>query len=254
MCIRDSTYTNVIQDYGDENYTAMLTTFKIAGYVLEQNYATPINGANVSAENGGGQWTIRYGGGSDITDVNGYYEVVVDYNWSGKIRPTKYTYGFTPANIDYNNVIADQNNQNYNGKSLPFSISGYIKNGCNVPIKGVEVTASAGGNSDITDVNGFYKVWVDYNWSGTVTPTKKHYTFNPNWRPYINVMDDVIDQNYTATNIYDLDCDGSIGFGDIRIISENWLDGPDLPGDFYKDEDGIVNFLDFADFAKVWGD
>ena len=133
-------------------------------------------------------------------------------------------------------------------------ISGYIENFCEVPIKGVLVDANNGGGLDITDANGFYEVWVDSNWSGTVTPSKAHYTFDPNSNAYAYVLDDVIDQNYTATNIYDLDCDGSIGFGDLGIISENWLDGPDLPGDFYKDEDDIVNFLDFADFANVWGD
>ncbi len=133
-------------------------------------------------------------------------------------------------------------------------ISGYIENFCEVPIKGVLVDANNGGGLDITDANGFYEVWVYSNWSGTVTPSKAHYTFDPNSNAYAYVLDDVIDQNYTATNIYDLDCDGSIGFGDLGIISENWLDGPDLPGDFYKDEDDIVNFLDFADFANVWGD
>jgi hypothetical protein len=247
-----NTYTNVTQDYGDQNYIATLKTFVISGYVLEQNYATPINDVNVSAENGGGPWTSRYGGGSWLTDANGYYEVVVDYNWSGKVTPTKYTYGFTPANIDYNNVIADQNNQNYNGKPLPFIISGYIKNGCDVPIAGVLVDANNGGGQRTTDANGYYEVWVDYNWSGTVTPTKGHHTFNPGEMVYVDVLANQTEQNYQATNIYDLDCNGSIGFGDIRIISENWLNGPYLPGDFYKDEDDIVNFLDFAEFAKHW--
>jgi hypothetical protein len=247
-----NTYTNVIEDYSDQNYIATLMTFKIAGYVLEQNYATPINDVNVSAENGGGTWTSRYGGGSWPTDANGYYEVVVDYNWSGKVTPTKYTYVFTPANTDYNNVIADRNNQNYNGKSLPFAISGYIKNGCNVPMAGVLVEANNGGGQDTTDVNGFYKVWVGYNWFGTVTPTKEHHTFNPGEMVYVDVLADQTEQNYQAANIYDLDYDCSIGFGDIRIISENWLDGPDIPGDFYKDEDNIVNFLDFAEFAEHW--
>jgi hypothetical protein len=51
---------------------------------------------------------------------------------------------------------------------------------------------------------------------------------------------------------YDLDLNGSIGLGDLRIMSGNWLNGPDLPGDFYKDGDEIVNFLDFAKFASAW--
>ena len=247
-----STYTNVNQSYSDMNYTATLITFAIYGYVREQNDVTPISDVNVSAENGGGQWTSRYGGGSRLTDANGYYEVVVDYNWSGKVTPTKYAYGFTPADINYNNVIADQNNQNYNGKPLTFSISGYIKNGCNIPISGVLVDANNGGGQDTTDANGYYEVLVNYNWSGTVTPSKALYTFDPNSMSYVNVLGDIADQNYVAHNIYDLDYDCYIGWGDVAIISENWLDGPDLPGDFYKDEDDIVNFLDFAEFANHW--
>jgi hypothetical protein len=86
-----------------------------------------------------------------------------------------------------------------------------------------------------------------------VTPSKAHYTFDPNDNAYVDVLDDVTDQDYTADNIYDLDCDGSIGLGDVEILCDYWLDiGTGLPGDFYEDE--TVNFLDFADFASVWGD
>jgi unsaturated chondroitin disaccharide hydrolase len=60
-------------------------------------------------------------------------------------------------------------------------------------------------------------------------------------------------KRYEAYNIYDLDGDGSIGFGDVKIIGENWLKiGEDIPGDFYKDKTNTVNFLDFAEFAQVW--
>jgi lysophospholipase L1-like esterase len=51
--------------------------------------------------------------------------------------------------------------------------------------------------------------------------------------------------------LYDLDGDGSIGYGDVAIISENWLKtGSDIPGDF--DKNNIVNFLDFAEFGLAW--
>jgi hypothetical protein len=30
------------------------------------------------------------------------------------------------------------------------------------------------------------------------------------------------------------------------------MSGPNVPGDIHKDQDNIVNFLDFADFAPVW--
>ncbi|GAH80880.1 unnamed protein product, partial [marine sediment metagenome] len=167
----------------------------------------------------------------------------------------KSSYTFEPNSIEYFNVTEDkQEQQDYIGTLLTYTITGYIKNSCEVPIAGVVVDANNDGGSDITDVNGYYEVWVDYNWPGTVTPSKAHYTFEPNSTPYTGVLADQTDQDYVATNIYDLDCDGSIGYGDVAIMCGNWLDDPDLPGDFYKDEDDIVNFLDFADFGNVWGD
>ncbi|MCX5634538.1 MAG: M6 family metalloprotease domain-containing protein [Planctomycetota bacterium] len=246
-------YNNVVTNEVND-YTATLSTFAIAGHVLNSDGITPISDVNVSAENGGGQWTSRYGGWFDKTDANGYYKVVVDYNWSGTVAPTKYAYAFDEPNILYTNVLADHNNQDYTGRLLTFTISGYVRNNdCNIPIKGVEVTANNGGNLTATDANGFYEVWVNYNWSGTVTPAKNYYTFDPNSKTYSNVLGDIAVQNYVANNIYDLDCDGSIGFGDLAIMCENWLMmGQDIPGDFYKDDDNIVNFLDLADFAVVW--
>ena len=122
-----------------------------------------------------------------------------------------------------------------------------------MPIEGVAVSADSGGGRGATDVNGLYEVWVDYNWSGTVTPTKQNYTFEPNQMSYVNVLTDQFDQNSVASNVYDLDCDCSIGWGDVRVMAENWLQtGVNIPGDFYKDEADTVNFLDFAKFAESW--
>jgi len=133
----------------------------------------------------------------------------------------------------------------------PVSITGFIKNECNVPIEGVLVDADNGGGQDTTDINGFYEVVVDYNWSGTITPGKKRYTFDPNMTGYVNLQADAQDQNYIAVNIYDLDCSSSIDLGDLAVMTDNWLmTGYGIPGDFFADE--IVNFLDFAEFAIVY--
>jgi len=243
-------YTNVVADEVND-YTATLKTFNISGYVLGLDLITPISDVNVSAENGGGPWTTKYGGGSGITDANGYYKVTVDYNWPGKVTPAKYAYAFEPNSIAYTNVVADQNDRNYTGKLLSFAISGYIRNDCDVPIKDVLVSADNGGNAVTTDSNGYYEVWVPYNWSGTVTPGKLYYTFTPVDKAYINVLSDQMNQNYLATNIYDLDCNGFIGYGDLAIMCGNWLSStPGALGNLNGDD--IVNFLDFAEFAEVW--
>jgi hypothetical protein len=135
--------------------------------------------------------------------------------------------------------------------TLIYKITGYIKNACKIPIAGVVVDANNGGSSDITDADGHYEVWVGNNWSGIVTPSKAYYTFEPNSKAYTNVLEDKTDQSYLADNIYDLDCDSLISWGDVAVMSDNWLEtGEGIPGDF--NNDGIVNFLDFAEFAQIW--
>jgi lysophospholipase L1-like esterase len=233
-------------------YNALVDYFSrvdctIYGYVVELDGNTPVEGVLIQTDDN----DIN-----SVTDANGYYELMADYGWSGTATPTKEGYTFEPNSRYYEDVNRDYTaDQNYTGNKLDFRITGYIKNECNVPIGGVLVDANNGGDKNITDVNGCYEVWVDYKWSGTVTPSKNHYTFEPNSMSYANVLGDIADQNYVANNIYDLDCDGTIGYGDVAVISENWLQTEEgIPGDFYKDETNTVNFLDFADFANVWGD
>jgi len=46
----------------------------------------------------------------------------------------------------------------------------------------------------------------------------------------------------------DLDSDGFIGWGDVKVMSQYWLDIN--PGDI--NGDGIVNFKDLAEFGLAW--
>ena len=65
------------------------------------------------------------------------------------------------------------------------------------------------------------------------------------------MLADIADQNYTADSIYDLDCSGNIGWEDISIIAQNWLQNDEvMSGGFIID--GNIDFLDFAEFACVW--
>jgi hypothetical protein len=247
-------YENAVGD-PNANYMATLDTFIISGYVVDAGTLSPLADVLVSPDNDGGPFTSKYYGGADVTDANGFYEVRVDYDFSGDVVPSKYAYAFEPNSITYANVtghIAEPNH--YAGTLLTYTITGYIKNACEVPIQDVLVQASSGGTSDTTDPNGFYEVWVDYNFSGTVTPSKQNTTFDPNTIAYTAVLSDQAGQDYVATNAYDLDCSGWIDVGDLGILCNNWLTvGPDVPGDFHKDPNDIVNLPDFAVFSTVWG-
>jgi len=132
-------------------------------------------------------------------------------------------------------------------------IAGCISEPNGTPVEYVLVSADPNGGSDITDSNGCYEVLVSYGWSGTVTPREDGHLFKPFKRTYSNVTTDLLGQDYEDISIYDLDIDGLIGWGDVAVIRENWLvTGPNVPGDFHKDEDDIVNFLDFAEFGLAW--
>ncbi|MBN1392538.1 MAG: hypothetical protein JW947_07025 [Sedimentisphaerales bacterium] len=137
---------------------------------------------------------------------------------------------------------------------VSYIISGYISEPNEMPVEGVLVSADSNGGydvNDITDVNGYYEVRVPSRWSGTVTPIKNGNLFAPSQQTYSNVITDCLEQNYQDISNYDLDDNGSIGWSDVEVICDNWLDvGTNIPGDIYKDD--IVNFLDFAEFAQVW--
>ncbi|MBN1788193.1 MAG: CotH kinase family protein [Sedimentisphaerales bacterium] len=243
-------YSDVVGDFND-NYIATLDTFIISGHITESNLA-PLADILVMPDSNGGTFTAKYyGGGYDITDVNGYYEVIVDYNWTGDVAPSKYAYAFEPRSTAYVNVADDYNVQDYIGTLMTYRITGLIKNACDEPMADIFVDANNLSAPDTTDVNGFYEVWVDNDWSGTVMPIHPYYSFDPNIQIYTNVLADVPDQNYTATNIYDLDFDCRLTYTDISVIADNWLvAGPNVPADFIDDD--ILNFLDWTEFSQAW--
>jgi hypothetical protein len=65
-------------------------------------------------------------------------------------------------------------------------------------IGGVTLTFTDGTVKHVTSAsNGSYSIFVPYNWSGTVKPTKTGYTFSPANRTYTNVTANKTSQNYT---------------------------------------------------------
>jgi hypothetical protein len=65
--------------------------------------------------------TLSYDDGGPMAataESSGKYTFTVSYNWSGKVTPSKAGYTFTPASIEYTNVLADQTGQNYTATSV----------------------------------------------------------------------------------------------------------------------------------------
>ncbi len=174
------TYSNVTADILNQNFTPYQP--KISGYIRKTD-GTSLIGATITASNGGG---------SDITDANGYYEITVPYDWSGTVSASLAGYGFTDKS--YSNVTTDQVNQDFTGYQP--KISGYVRKSDGTALSEVSITSTNGGGNTTTNASGYYEIIVPYGWSGTISASLVGYGFNP--RIYTNVTIDRINQNFTG--------------------------------------------------------
>ncbi len=174
------TYTNVVADQTAQNYTASAITYTISGNA-------GVAGATLSYTDGTSK--------TATSDSDGNYSFTVSYNWSGTVTPSLAGYTFSPTNLSYTNVLADQTDQNFTATQV-FTISG------NVGVAGATLSYTDGTPKTATSASdGSYSFIVSYNWSGTVTPSLAGYTFSPANISYTNVLADQTAQNYTASAI-----------------------------------------------------
>jgi len=181
------------RSYGEvEDYTVTVVPagVTISGHI-ETGGSSGIEGVLVSASTGE----------TDTTSASGYYELELDYDWSGSITPTKTGWTFSPTERNYSNVTSDITNADFTGTPLPAPVvSGYIKTEGDDGIEGVEVTGTNGMGSTFTDGDGYYELTAPGNpWSGTITPIKQHWGFIPAYIDYVNLGSDATNQNYTGT-------------------------------------------------------
>lgn len=183
-------FNNVVADSSGNNFTAQAVTPIISGRVT----------------NGGGQGIsgvlMTFSGvGTTVTDNQGYYAFAVTFGWSGSVTPSKTGYVFQPASRSYTPVGADQPNQDYVGAAIQTVISGQVTDQNGNPLAGVELSFSHISNTILTGSNGLYSQAVSYGWSGTVTPFKEGYTFEPSSRQYTAVISSKDQQDFVATAV-----------------------------------------------------
>ena len=137
-------------------------------------------------------------GESAVTDNDGFYQLVVNENWSGTITPGKEGYRFSPASWSYSLLNADQPGKDYTA-ILCRTISGYVKERGQA-LAGVTL-AVIPGETTFTDGTGRYQIAVDQGWSGTVTPVAPGYQFSPQNRIYEHIALDQPAQDYSVGSI-----------------------------------------------------
>ena len=197
-------YTNVTSDLGNEDYQATLMTFTISG-------TTGMDGVEMNGLPG-----------NPVTGSDGTYSATVDYGWSGTVTPTREGYKFTPAYQTYTPVTKNQTNQNYTAAEITFTVSG------SAGAPGVVMNGLP--NNPISGKDGTYSAIVKYGFTGTVTPTKEGYEFNPPSMQYADTISAQTNQDYIAT-LLSYTISGTTGLAGVEIKG--------LPGNPVTDENGF---------------
>ena len=199
-------YNKVSSNLDNEDYIASLMTFTISG-------TTGLDGVEMNGLPG-----------NPITNSGGLYSAQVDYGWSGTVIPTKEGYTFTPENKQYGTVTKDQMNQNYSATELTLLISGSTGEP-GVMMKGLPGDPSTGKD-------GTYSVSVKYGFSGTVTPVKEGFEFNPPSIQYNDIITPQTNHDFYTTQITYF-ISGSAGMQ--GVVMKN------LPGEPVTDESGYYS-------------
>ena len=100
-----------------------------------------------------------------------------------------------------NQTATINNNETTNASGtysqLTIIISGYMRDADDdSQVTGVTVTFSNGGGTATSDSVGYYSKTLPFGWSGTATPTKSCWSFEPASRPYNNVTSNLSQQNF----------------------------------------------------------
>jgi type II secretory pathway component GspD/PulD (secretin) len=168
-------YEPLTDNRSSENYTAKVFEFTITGTT---HMADVI---------------LRGLPNNPVSDANGFYTAVVPYGYTGTVTPEYRGYAFTPPSYSYVRVTASRERQDFTPSPIRITISGNTGTG-GVALVGLP-------DDPVSDERGLYNVKVDFDWTGTVTPTKDGWSFEDASKVYSYLETDQLNQNYTATPI-----------------------------------------------------
>jgi hypothetical protein len=166
-------------------YSTNIQSPKISGYVLDTSNK-PISNATITASN-----SIQ----SVETDINGYFEIPLYYNWSGDLTVSKEDYQFNNQGILSFDDVTDNLPERYFLIDA-FTISGFITTPLGDPISGVKLTFTNNGGTAITNSDGYYSHKVLKNWTGEVFCEGRGLMYNPLRMFHKNISDNLYDQNF----------------------------------------------------------
>jgi Leucine-rich repeat (LRR) protein len=141
--------------------------------------------------------TVSNGGGTATTNKDGIYRLSVMPGWNGTVTPFRQGFAFSPPFRNYDKEVTKNTSGNNYTVEAGTAISGTV----NYKRKGIgdvilKFNGEKGNYTALTDENGNYQQEVSYNWSGTVTPIKERYGFDPGEKRYENVTSSLENQSY----------------------------------------------------------
>ncbi len=187
-------YADATANLSSEDFAAtpvLLVFPKVSGYVKDAENR-PVQGVTLTATSSEARAT---------TDANGFYEMTMTINWSGKITPALGEYGFEPAFIEYTSLSTNLTQQNYKAMApAPVgsrTISGVCKDALGTGLVGIVLTAST-GETAASGPGGAYALSLSEGWSGTITPGNgdPNCTFVPAKRDFTPLSGDQTDQDF----------------------------------------------------------
>lgn len=193
-------YTKVVEDHEGDNYTSSIVQLTISG------------------NTGTGGVTLDGLPGNPVSDATGFYTAKVDYAWGGSVTPMKEGWSFEPSNKVYSSVLTDQTDQRFTASPIKFTISGSVIGMAGVMMDGLPTRP-------VTGPDGSYSAEVPYKWTGTVTPRKPGYTFEPASRPYEGLLASQMSHDYQAS-VIQLTISGRImseagPVADVSVVADN---------------------------------
>lgn len=140
-------------------------------------------------------------------DATGNFYGEVPLRWTGTITPKASGYRFTPEKIQVTNLQNDLLDQLFMAFPIPvvpaFFLSGKITDQSGSPIENISISGFPFEVKTIVD--GSFRVELPSGWSGVVTPVSERYVFQPTNITLNNLSATLIDQNFTASVITDID-------------------------------------------------
>jgi hypothetical protein len=139
--------------------------------------------------------------GDPVSDDQGGFSIEVPNDLNGYVMPIKEGYAFDPPFVAFG-PTSRIDTVYFTPRVLPFTLSGNVGLP-GVAMKGLPVEVHS-------KPDGSYRVLVEFGWSGTVTPAREGYWFEPAERVYAQVTADHGNQNYKAQRIT-FEISGSVG-------------------------------------------